>query len=102
MREVDYIRRKRRHESFIYFLLTLFSSGRFPTFAWIRSHPQSIVGMPGKPACAEVVFSSDVRNMDEWAKRTGIPLTTAESLGATYARSHPWLNALKTKLVVQH
>ncbi|KAJ7097955.1 hypothetical protein B0H15DRAFT_632735 [Mycena belliarum] len=58
--------------------------------------------MQGKPARAEVVFSSDVRNMDEWAKRTRIPLTTANALGVTYARAHRMLNALKASLVHQH
>ncbi|KAJ7658744.1 hypothetical protein DFH06DRAFT_1281758 [Mycena polygramma] len=48
--------------------------------------------MQGKPARAEVVFSSDVRNMDEWARRTRIPLTTADALGVTYARSHPLIH----------
>ncbi|KAL1743949.1 hypothetical protein HDZ31DRAFT_64560 [Schizophyllum fasciatum] len=50
----------------------------------------------------EVVFSSDVRNMDEWAHRTRIPLTTADALGATYARAHRWLNTLKSQLVHKH
>jgi hypothetical protein len=58
--------------------------------------------MQAKPARAEVVFSSDVRNMDEWAKRTRIPLTTADALGVTYARSHRWLHALKSSLIHQH
>ncbi|KAE9387494.1 hypothetical protein BT96DRAFT_927588 [Gymnopus androsaceus JB14] len=51
---------------------------------------------------AEVVFSSDVRNMDDWAKRTRIPLTTAEALGATYARAHRWLQALRLQLIRHH
>lgn len=51
---------------------------------------------------AQVVFSSDVRNMDSWARRTGIPLTTAEALGTTYARAHKWLLSLKSQLVQQH
>lgn len=51
---------------------------------------------------AEVVFSSDVNNMDEWARRTRIPLTTAEALGTTYARSHRWLQQLKTRLIREH
>ncbi|KAK7001078.1 hypothetical protein R3P38DRAFT_3217197 [Favolaschia claudopus] len=58
--------------------------------------------MQGKPVRAEVVFSSDVRNMDEWAKRTRIPLTTADALGVTYARSHRWLHALKSSLIHQY
>ncbi|KAJ7063277.1 hypothetical protein C8F01DRAFT_1132312 [Mycena amicta] len=56
----------------------------------------------GKAARAEVVFSSDVRNMDEWAQRTRIPLTTADALGVTYARAHRWLQALKNDLVHNH
>lgn len=51
---------------------------------------------------AQVHFSSDVRNMDSWARRTGIPLTTAEALGTTYARAHKWLLALKNQLIQQH
>ena len=49
----------------------------------------------------QAFFSSDVRNMDDWAQRTGIPLTTAEALGATYARAHGWLLSLRSQLV-QH
>ncbi|KAF5315644.1 hypothetical protein D9611_004669 [Ephemerocybe angulata] len=55
--------------------------------------------MPPRP---EVVFSSDVANMDEWAQRTRIPLTTAEALGATYARAHRWFQALKQQLIREH
>ncbi|KAJ7202323.1 hypothetical protein GGX14DRAFT_370555, partial [Mycena pura] len=47
-------------------------------------------------------FSTDVRNINEWAKRTRVPLTTADALGATYARSHRWLHALKSDLIYQH
>ncbi|KDR81581.1 hypothetical protein GALMADRAFT_239616 [Galerina marginata CBS 339.88] len=50
----------------------------------------------------EVVFSSVVANMDEWAQRTHIPLTTADALGATYARAHRWLQGLKHKLIHEH
>ncbi|KJA13969.1 hypothetical protein HYPSUDRAFT_49501 [Hypholoma sublateritium FD-334 SS-4] len=53
-------------------------------------------------AKTEVVFSSSVRNMDEWAQITRIPLTTADALGATYARAHRWLVALKNSLVRDH
>lgn len=51
---------------------------------------------------AEVIFSSDVRNMDDWARRTRIPLTTAEALGTTYARAHRWLQSLRLQLIRQH
>jgi len=56
---------------------------------------------PVKPF-TEVVFSSDVAHMDEWARQTLIPLTTADALGATYAKAHKWLNNLKTQLVHQY
>jgi hypothetical protein len=50
----------------------------------------------------EVVFSSDVKNMDDWARRTRIPLTTAEAIGSTYARAHRWLQALRMQLIHHH
>lgn len=50
----------------------------------------------------EVVFSSNVANMDDWAKRTRIPLTTADALGASYIKAHRWLQSLKNQLVHQH
>ncbi|KAJ7131230.1 hypothetical protein C8R44DRAFT_613115 [Mycena epipterygia] len=58
--------------------------------------------MQAKPARAEVVFSSDVRNMDEWANRMRIPLTTANALGVTYARAHRQLHSLKQSLIHQY
>lgn len=54
-----------------------------------------------KPS-TQVVFSSDVANMDDWAHRTRIPLTTADALGATYAKAHKWLNGLKGMLVREY
>ncbi|KAH9484307.1 hypothetical protein JR316_0003788 [Psilocybe cubensis] len=53
-------------------------------------------------ARAQVVFSSSVANMNEWAQRTRIPLTTADALGSTYARAHRWLHALKLQLIRDH
>ncbi|KAF8959057.1 hypothetical protein BDZ97DRAFT_1839629 [Flammula alnicola] len=50
----------------------------------------------------EVVFSSNVANMDQWAQITHIPLTTADALGATYARALRWLTNLKSQLVRDH
>ncbi|TFK54914.1 hypothetical protein OE88DRAFT_1653474 [Heliocybe sulcata] len=47
----------------------------------------------------QLVFSSDVRNMDDWAKRTGIPLTTADALGTNYARARRWMLSLKAQLI---
>src|SRR5277367_4902640 len=57
---------------------------------------------PPVPHITHVVFSSDVKNMDEWAKRTGIPLTTAEALGSTYKRAHKWFLSLKMQLIQHH
>ncbi|KAK0210721.1 hypothetical protein DFS33DRAFT_316896 [Desarmillaria ectypa] len=54
------------------------------------------------PKPAEVVFSPDVKNMDDWARRTRMSLTTADALGATYARAQPWFEHLKQQLVVEH
>lgn len=57
---------------------------------------------PSPASPAQVHFSTDVRNMDNWAARTGIPLTTAEALGTPYARAHKWLHALKNELIQRH
>src|SRR3984957_14277102 len=65
------------------------------------SIPPPSTMQPSPTTTPHVVFSSDVRNMDDWAQRTGIPLTTAEALGATYARAHGWLLSLRSQLV-QH
>ncbi|KAL0946930.1 hypothetical protein HGRIS_013090 [Hohenbuehelia grisea] len=56
-------------------------------------------GMQASKPRADVVFSSDVRNMDDWARRTNIPLTTADALGATYVRARPWFDALRMQLI---
>ncbi|OSX65207.1 hypothetical protein POSPLADRAFT_1032043 [Postia placenta MAD-698-R-SB12] len=47
----------------------------------------------------QLVFSNDIVHMDEWARRTGIPLTTAEALGTNYARARRWMMAIRTQLV---
>ncbi|TFL07575.1 hypothetical protein BDV98DRAFT_558090 [Pterulicium gracile] len=50
-----------------------------------------------------IIFSPDVRNMDEWAHRTHIPLAlNAADFGQTYARAHRWLSHIRTQLVQQH
>jgi len=49
-----------------------------------------------------VVFSADVTNMNTWAQRTNIPLTTADALGATYARAHRWMQVLQSQLVKKY
>lgn len=56
--------------------------------------------MSGNPP--ELVFAANVQQMDDWAKRTGIPLTSAEAIGTLYARAHGWLLALKQRLVQNH
>lgn len=65
------------------------------------THIHQLIMSQAKPR-TEVVFSSDVANMDAWARRTGILLTTADALGATYAKAHRWLQILKTQLVRDH
>src|ERR1700722_19250936 len=66
------------------------------------SIPPPSTMQPSPTTTPHVVFSSDVKNMDDWATRTGIPLTTAEALGATYARAHRWLLSLKMQLIQYH
>ncbi|KAI0082691.1 hypothetical protein K474DRAFT_13067 [Panus rudis PR-1116 ss-1] len=56
--------------------------------------------MPSPPP--QIVFSNEVASLDEWAKRTGIPLTTADALGTNYARARRWLSSIKSQLVQQH
>ena len=49
---------------------------------------------------AQVVFSSDVANLDEWANRTGLPLpTSAEALGTNYSKATKWFLDYKWVLV---
>ncbi|KAI5124544.1 hypothetical protein M0805_003066 [Coniferiporia weirii] len=50
----------------------------------------------------QIFFSPNVQHMDEWASRTGIPLTSAEALGTLYARAHAWLLTLKNQLIRGH
>lgn len=40
--------------------------------------------------------------MDNWARRTGIPLTSADALGTLYARAHSWLLSMKNQLIQNH
>ncbi|KAI0798059.1 hypothetical protein C8Q75DRAFT_801951 [Abortiporus biennis] len=56
--------------------------------------------MPSPPP--QLVFNNDIVHMDEWAKRTGIPLTTAEALGTNYARARKWLLSIRAILVQNH
>lgn len=69
----------------------------------IASAPKTTTNMasPPKPRL-HVVFSADVSNMNEWAERTHIPLTTADAIGASWARAHRWLNSLQAQLVTQY
>ncbi|KAI0831212.1 hypothetical protein BC628DRAFT_1312167 [Trametes gibbosa] len=50
----------------------------------------------------QLFFSNEIATMDDWAKRTGIPLTTAEALGTNYARARRWLLSIRTQLVQEH
>lgn len=50
----------------------------------------------------QLVFSREVPNLNDWATRTRIPLTTADALGKTYGRAHRWLLALKGQLISTH
>lgn len=56
--------------------------------------------MPSSPP--QLVYSNNIAHMDEWAKRTGIPLTTAEALGTNYARARRWLSSIRQQLVQHH
>ncbi|THU90722.1 hypothetical protein K435DRAFT_781102 [Dendrothele bispora CBS 962.96] len=49
-----------------------------------------------------IVHFNSTGVLDEWSRRTRIPLTTAEALGATYARAHRWLQALRQQLIQQY
>ncbi|KAI8998719.1 hypothetical protein BD414DRAFT_526865 [Trametes punicea] len=68
--------------------------------------PYSPNRIPKMPAVAspppQLFFSNDIATMDEWAKRTGIPLTTAEALGTNYARARRWLLSIRATLVQEH
>jgi len=44
-------------------------------------------------------FENSIQSLDEWGRRANIPLTTADALGAPYARANRWLNALRSQLV---
>ncbi|GJE95112.1 hypothetical protein PsYK624_112920 [Phanerochaete sordida] len=50
----------------------------------------------------EVVFCCNVAQIDEWATRTGIPLTSAEALGMNYRRARDWMLRIKDELVAHH
>ncbi|OCH95522.1 hypothetical protein OBBRIDRAFT_788075 [Obba rivulosa] len=50
----------------------------------------------------QLVFSNDIARMDEWARRTGIPLTTADALGTNYARARRWLMSIRSQLIQNH
>lgn len=50
----------------------------------------------------ELFFCYDVARIDDWATRTGIPLTTAEALGTNYRRARDWMLRIKNELVMNH
>ncbi|PSR74911.1 hypothetical protein PHLCEN_2v9445 [Hermanssonia centrifuga] len=51
---------------------------------------------------AQLYFCNDISSMDEWAKRTGIPLTTADALGTPYRRARDWIVRIRNELVGTH
>ncbi|KAL1947743.1 hypothetical protein VTO73DRAFT_13467 [Trametes versicolor] len=69
-------------------------------------HPHPANRLPKMPAVTspppQLFFSNEIATMDEWAKRTGIPLTTAEALGTNYARARRWLLSIRSNLVTEH
>lgn len=54
------------------------------------------------PSSPELSFCCDVATLDEWAKRTGIPLTSAEALGTNYRRARDWMLRLRNELLADH
>lgn len=50
----------------------------------------------------ELFFCYEVAQLDDWASRTGIPLTSAEALGMNYRRAREWLLRIKNELVTKH
>lgn len=76
-----------------YLLLYIF----FPLFFLDAENYREMASAP-----PQIYFSPNVKHMDEWASRTGIPLTSAEALGTLYARAHGWLQSLKAQLVQDH
>lgn len=54
------------------------------------------------PCPRQVIFNSDVKHMDTWARRACTPLTTADEMDATYARAHPWFQYLRNSLIQYH
>ena len=81
-----------------------------PSFRLPRDTPLRLPFVPfvqkRRPIMANVPpqlsFTNDVASMDEWSRRTGIPLTTADALGTNYARARRWLLSIRSKLVQEH
>lgn len=73
------------------------ASGR--TTPAIHARKSSSHVMPSSP---EVLFCYDVARIDEWATRTGIPLTSAEALGTNYRRARDWMLKIKNELIASH
>lgn len=68
---------------------------RFPLY----THRRPVMSASTTP---QLFFSNDVSYMDEWAKRTGIPLTTADALGTPYRRARDWILRIRNELVESH
>jgi len=50
----------------------------------------------------ELSFCYDVASLDEWSKRTGIPLTSAEALSINYRKARDWMLRLSSELLARH
>lgn len=76
-------------------------SFRYPRAPLLLPHPQKrLPAMSTAPP--QLFFSNEVAAMDEWSRRTGIPLTTADALGTSFARARRWMLSIRAKLVAEH
>lgn len=63
--------------------------------------PPRLIAVLSSPPMLFVEFSSDVRQLDEWARRVGVALSV-ESLAGPYARAHRYILAMKKELIRKH
>ncbi|KAI0818591.1 hypothetical protein BC629DRAFT_1587947 [Irpex lacteus] len=50
----------------------------------------------------ELSFCCDVASLDEWARRAGLPLTSAEALSMNYRRARDWMLRIRSELSTSH
>ncbi|KAI0341692.1 hypothetical protein BDW22DRAFT_262976 [Trametopsis cervina] len=55
--------------------------------------------MPTRP---ELSFCYDVATLDEWAQRTGIPLTSVDALNKSYRYAREWILRIRAELIANH